>query len=180
MSEIEEESLDSEHQTPETSRKPRLRDKAPFRVALILLAVIAAFIIVRELTVPKSWGEYGYYRGDNVAEWASRDQNFASGNEACGTAKCHAQEVEYTAKAEHGQMNCQSCHGPLLDHVKKPNAALQKIVGNAELCGACHRQLAGRDDKIRTVQIGQHSGGLDCTRCHDPHQPWAKIRGRKW
>ncbi|HWJ03087.1 MAG TPA: hypothetical protein VNU93_05365, partial [Verrucomicrobiae bacterium] len=63
-------------------------------------------------------------------------------------------------------------------HVSKPTASSLKIIGIPELCGSCHRQIAGRQDgKIATVRPLMHSGGVTCTRCHDPHRPWAKLGG---
>ncbi len=160
----------------ETGQKTRMSQKAVFRVGVVLVCALVVFGIIRQLSVPKSFGQYGYYRGDNVQEWVSMDQTFASGNQVC--AQCHAQEVQEAAQAEHSQLDCQSCHGPMQDHVKQPNQVHPRVAGNVDLCGACHRVMVGRSkDNIRTVQVGSHSGGLDCIRCHDPHQPYAKIGG---
>ena len=162
----------------ETNQKTHLSQTAVFRAGLLLIFIVLIFGILRQLAIPKSFGQYGYYRGDNIGEWVSRDQNYALGNKTC--VPCHAQEVNQTAQAEHGQIDCQSCHGPLESHVRKPSESHPKIAGTAELCGACHRELLGRSKElVPTVKVGEHSGGLDCTRCHNPHEPWAKIGGRK-
>lgn len=161
----------------ESEQTTRLTQTAPFRAALLLLIVVIVFLIVRQMAVPKSFGQYGYYRGDNVEEWISYNQNYASGKDDC--SKCHGQEFTATAQDVHNGIDCQSCHGPLAAHVKNPQESRPKVAGNAELCGACHKDLLGRKEKIPTVKLGEHSGGLECTRCHDPHQPWAKIGGRQ-
>jgi hypothetical protein len=162
----------------ESEQEFRRSQTAVFRVSILLLFVVIAFVIFRHLSIPKSFGQYGYYRGDNVEEWASLDQNYAPGSRDC--SKCHANEFQATIQAEHNQLDCQSCHGPLLAHMRSPNESHPKVVGNADLCGACHRELVGRSsNQIRTVRVGEHSGGLDCTKCHDPHQPLTAIRGGK-
>lgn len=152
---------------------------AVFRVSVVLLLVIIAFITIRQMSVPKSFGQYGYYRGNNVEEWVAMPPRYASGSQAC--VKCHADESNALASAQHAQLGCQSCHGPLMAHVQNPRQSHPKVAGNAGLCGACHRQLVGRpDSKIRTVRVGEHSGGLECTKCHDPHRPLAMLGGGKW
>lgn len=154
----------------EPEKRSRIPQSALFRAGFLLFVVVTIFLLIRQAAVPKSFGQYGYYRGDNVEEWVSLPQNFAQGNPDCTT--CHQPEVLQTGQSAHSQMDCQSCHGPLLTHVKNPKQPLPKVIGNAELCGACHRELIGRArDLVPTVKLGQHSGGLDCSRCHDPHKP---------
>ncbi|HWJ03949.1 MAG TPA: cytochrome C [Verrucomicrobiae bacterium] len=162
----------------DTGGKTRLSQQAVFRVGSLLFFILVVFAIIRQLLVPQSFGQYGYYRGDNVGEWVAIEQNYVSGSQACNT--CHGAEVQETLQAEHGKLDCQTCHGPLAPHVRKPDQLPVKITGTAELCGSCHRELIGRSKElIPTVKVNEHSGGLDCTRCHSPHQPWAKIGGRK-
>ncbi|MHB1405914.1 MAG: cytochrome c3 family protein [Desulfitobacteriaceae bacterium] len=161
-------------------QKSRFSQHAVFRAGVTVLFILLVFAIFGYMSVPKSFGQYGYYRGDNVTEWVSMDLSYAPpGNTVC--SKCHEQVVQATSQAEHNKLNCQSCHGPLMAHVRKPAESHPAVAGNAELCGTCHRELVGRTkEQIASVKVGEHSGGLDCTRCHDPHQPWSKIGGRQW
>lgn len=152
--------------------------KPVFRVGLILLTVLVIFVTIQQLSIPKSFGQYGYFRGDNISEWTSQEGNYASGNQVC--EKCHQSVVQGLALGEHGKLDCQSCHGPALKHVKKPAALKLKVEGTAEVCGVCHRKMAGRSgEQIPTVELGIHNGGVACIRCHNPHQPWAQLGGRK-
>lgn len=153
----------------QTEQKSRF--SAGFRASVLVILIVICFIVAKQLAKPKSFGEFGFYRGDNVAEWIAMDQNYApQGNKTC--SKCHDKTVQLTSLAEHGKLDCQSCHGPLMAHVLKPADSHPKVLGNADLCGTCHKEIAGRTkDQIATVKLDEHSGGLDCVRCHDPHQP---------
>lgn len=156
-----------------------LSQKAVFRIGILLLCVVVLFGFVRSLVVPPSFGDYGRYRGDSIGEVALQEANFAGGgNTACG--KCHQDKYLNLSQAEHKQLNCQTCHGPGAKHAAKPGSQPLAVRGNADLCGACHREIAGRTkQQIATVKLQMHSGGVECVRCHDPHRPWAKLGGRK-
>ena len=162
----------------ETEQKTPLTKRAAFRATVLVICIVVLFVAAKQLTKPKSFGQYGYYRGDNVTEWMAMTPSYAPpGNKEC--IKCHADIAQTVSQAQHGKQDCQSCHGPLMEHVRKPNVTHPKVVGNAELCGACHRELIGRTkEQITTIKVGEHSGGLDCVRCHNPHQPLSKIGGR--
>ncbi|MHB1654288.1 MAG: cytochrome c3 family protein [Desulfitobacteriaceae bacterium] len=161
----------------EIEQKTRFSQRAVFRAGATVFFILLIFVIFRYQSLPSSFGQYGYYRGDNVTEWISMDQSYAPpGNTVC--RKCHGQVVQATSQAEHGKLDCQSCHGPLMAHVRKPAESHPKVAGNAELCGTCHRELVGRTkEQIATVKVGEHSGGLDCVRCHHPHQPLLSMIG---
>lgn len=162
----------------EQGKEQKSRFSAGFRATVLVIFIVICFIVAKQLSKPKSFGEFGYYRGDNVAEWMAMDQNYATpGNKTCN--KCHDKIVQLTSLAEHGKLDCQSCHGPLMEHVLKTADSHPKVLGNANLCGTCHKEIAGRTkEQIATVKLDEHSGGLDCVRCHDPHQPLS-VKGGK-
>lgn len=153
--------------------EPKSRFSAGFRATVLVILIVICFIVAKHFARPKSFGEFGFYRGDNVAEWIAMDQNYAPpGNKSCSNSKCHDKIVQLASQGEHGKVDCQSCHGPLMAHVLKPNDPLPKVLGNAELCATCHKEIVGRTkEKIATIKVGEHSGGLDCVRCHDAHLP---------
>ena len=151
-----------------------LAKQAVFRVGLALFIVIVLFAIAMQLAIPDSFGEYGRFRGDSIAENVSQDAIFASGNEACAT--CHSGVSQVVSSANHGQMDCQTCHGPAAAHTKNPGSVQPKVEQPTELCIGCHAETQGRLE-LATVKPELHSGGLDCLKCHNPHEPWAKIRG---
>ncbi len=163
----------------EQAPKTPFSQRAVVRVGFLLLCVLVIFAFVRQLMIPESFGEYGRYRGASVGEVAGRDINFAGGgNKNCES--CHPGNVQALAQGEHKSLDCQSCHGPAAKHLKNPAARDLAVKGDAELCGACHRDIAGRSkERIATVKLQMHSGGVECARCHDPHQPWAKLGGKR-
>lgn len=165
-------------QETEQGTKQKSRFSAGFRAIVVVILIVVFFIVAKQLARPDSFGEFGYYRGDNVAEWMSMEKNYAApGSKTCN--ECHDKVVQIISLGEHGKLDCQSCHGPLMAHVLKPTDSQPKVLGNASLCGTCHREIAGRTkEQIATVKLDEHSGGLDCVRCHDPHQPLPVKGGR--
>ncbi|MFZ3171168.1 MAG: hypothetical protein WA118_04225 [Carboxydocellales bacterium] len=162
-----------------------LTRKPIFRVGLILFGVIVIFVTAQQLSIPKSFGQYGYFRGDNISEWAAQEGNYAPGN-SC--EKCHQNEVQILDQGDHKGLDCQICHGPGLKHLQKFQTSKLKVEGTKELkvegteelCGICHRKMSGRSgDKIKTIELGIHNGGVVCIRCHNSHQPWAQLGGRQ-
>ncbi|MDA8234673.1 MAG: hypothetical protein M0Z31_07755 [Clostridia bacterium] len=149
--------------------------QAVVRVGLILASVLVVFFFARWLVTPESFGQYGRYRGDSIGEAAAREVSFAGDNTACKA--CHQEVFLAVSRNEHGKLNCQSCHGPAAKHANDTALEMPKVTGNAELCGPCHMETAGRNKRVATVKLQLHSGGVECTRCHDPHRPYGKLRG---
>ena len=48
-----------------------------FRFALLFVVGFVIFLVVRHFIVPKSFGEYGHYRGAAIGEIAARPIQFA-------------------------------------------------------------------------------------------------------
>jgi len=55
-----------------------------FRLAAVFLGGILVFLIVRALLVPKTFGEYGHYRGSALTDLAARPAHYA-GHDTCAT-----------------------------------------------------------------------------------------------
>jgi hypothetical protein len=54
------------------------------RFAALFVMAFVAFLIIRHFVVPKSFGEYGHYRGAAIPEIAARPVHFA-GHQTCET-----------------------------------------------------------------------------------------------
>lgn len=153
-----------------------LTQQAVFRIGLILITVLVVFAFVRQSQVPASFGQYGRFRGDSISEAASKKIIFAGSSKDC--SGCHQQVIAATSRGKHGDMDCQSCHGPAARHLDNPGVWSPVVKGDEELCASCHRQIAGRTKKqVATVKPLLHSGGMECTGCHDPHEPWSRLGG---
>lgn len=162
----------------DNGQRPGITRLPVFRVGLLLVLVLAAFALVQQMSVPKSFGEYGYYRGDNVDEWAGMPVSYADETKTC--ASCHAERYQTLKQAVHGQLSCETCHGAALQHTEDPGAVQPVIEPSREFCGSCHQQIEGRsENNIKQIDLEQHNTGINCVQCHDPHDPWAMFGGGK-
>ncbi|MDH3282354.1 MAG: cytochrome C, partial [Gammaproteobacteria bacterium] len=74
-----------------------------FLIGILGVAIIAARIIF----VDKSFGLYGHYRGDAVAEIAS-DTPIYQGAASCQS--CHEERHSMWLKGAHKVVTCETCH----------------------------------------------------------------------
>ncbi len=146
-----------------------------FRVLLVLLVGVAALLLGRGSLVPKSYGMYGSYRFDNVAEQASARPPLHGGAAACG--ECHDERFAAVSKGAHRAVSCEVCHAPLGLHVKDGDVVAPMPVDRSfTLCARCHRKIDGRPAAFPQIALEQHAAGAAtngkaCLECHDPHSP---------
>jgi hypothetical protein len=146
-----------------------------FRIAALFLIGIASFLGVRGFLVPKSFGQYGHYRGNALKEMAAREVHYA-GHQACET--CHTDVVDKKRTGKHANVNCEACHGPLAKHADDPSEAPAKL-DTAVLCAKCHEANAAKPKNFPQVATADHSSGLPCDTCHQPHTPAITAGGGK-
>jgi hypothetical protein len=144
-----------------------------FRVLFLLLLVVVIFSIGRTFLVPPSYGAYGPYRFDNVAEQAAIRLPQHGGAASCGA--CHAERLKVSSAGAHRAVGCEVCHAPLAQHVRDgAKAADMAIDRSFTLCARCHRRIEGRPAAFPQIVLAQHQGGVEgtaCIDCHDPHSP---------
>lgn len=138
------------------------------RVALVFVAGAIIFVGVRAVRVPPSFGEYGHYRGNAVAEIADRPVGFA-GHQVCET--CHSDVVAVKNKGKHVGVNCEACHGALATHADDPGTVQPPKLSTAGLCVRCHEVNGARPQDFPQIVAEDHSAGLPCETCHQPHSP---------
>lgn len=153
-----------------------------FRVFLLLGALLVVAFVGRiiwvKATLP-SFGLYGHYRGDSVAENADREIRHR-GDEACGT--CHEEIKAAHDEGPHVTVRCENCHDALASHVKEgesePYAAMPRVKSVLKLCGRCHSELEARPEgfpqiniKNHPVEMGAEPSDEVCFECHSPHDP---------
>jgi transcription elongation factor Elf1 len=144
-----------------------------FRFAFLFVAAFFVFLVVRHFVVPKTFGEYGHYRGAAIGEIAARPIHFA-GHETCET--CHADILDTKKAGKHANVNCEACHGPLAKHADDPSITPPKL-DTAVLCIRCHAASAAKPKGFPQVDADQHAGGLACETCHKPHNPALQAEG---
>jgi len=138
------------------------------RVALVFAAGVIAFLAVRGIIVPKSFGQYGHYRADALKDIAERPPGFA-GREAC--ANCHQDIVDLKKTGKHSIVGCEACHGPLAKHVEDPGALVPVKPDTAVLCVKCHEANSAKPRNFPQVISKEHAGDVACGTCHKPHTP---------
>jgi hypothetical protein len=138
------------------------------RVALVFLVAIIAFVLVRGILVPRSFGEFGHYRGNAITEIAAKPVVFA-GHQACET--CHSDVVGVKNQGKHAGVNCEACHGALAKHAEDPSTVEPPKLDTAVLCVRCHEMNGARPKGFPQIVAKDHSAGLPCETCHQPHSP---------
>jgi hypothetical protein len=138
------------------------------RMAAVFAAGIVLFLIVRSIFVPKTFGQYGHYRGAALAEIAAKPIMFA-GHSTCES--CHADISEVKSKGVHAHVACESCHGPLGKHADDPSALQPPKMDVGVLCVRCHEANPAKPRPFPQVVSAEHSGGVVCDTCHQPHSP---------
>ncbi len=135
------------------------------RLALVFGILIATFFTVRTQTVPASFGEKGFYRGDFPRELAELSMSHA-GSKAC--MECHPDKGETTTHFING-VNCESCHGPSLKHVESFDEFKPHIISTRAECGRCHAMVVGRSASFPQQDMKEHNPGQLCVNCHTVH-----------
>ena len=138
------------------------------RVAAVFLLGGLVFFGVRAVMVPRSFGEFGHYRGDAIGEIASQPIVHA-GHQTCET--CHIDIFELKSKGKHAGVACEACHGPQSKHAGDPGSIPPTKPDAGVLCAQCHEASAAKPKWFPQVATTEHSGGLVCTTCHQAHSP---------
>lgn len=139
-----------------------------WRVALVFVAGTIAFVLVRAILVPRSFGEYGHYRGNAITEMATQPVVFA-GHQACEA--CHSDVVNVKNAGKHIGVNCEACHGALATHADDPVTVHPPELDTAILCVRCHEANDAKPKGFPQIVAKDHSSGLPCETCHQPHSP---------
>jgi cytochrome c553 len=152
------------------------------RVVLLVVLVLVVFHVARTLFTPVSFGRYGHYRADNVAEQMSKPPVHGGGS-AC--EQCHAERVHKVKGASHSSVQCENCHAPLIVHAKDgERIAAMPVNSSYTLCVRCHEKMSARPHGFPQIDADQHlkrvrmePKGAVCLRCHNPHSP--SLGGRR-
>jgi hypothetical protein len=137
---------------------------------LLALAIIA-FIFVRSLIVPSSFGQYGWYRGDSPGDIKIFPVEYA-GSASCGAENCHNLIYSVWTNGSHKAVNCETCHGPSGNHVNNVREMPGPVNDSRDYCGICHYKRAARPATFPQIDPAVHGENLQCTYCHNPHKPW--------
>ncbi len=138
-----------------------------FRLCLLAVGIVVAYSTARYFLTPPSFRQYGWYRGEALAELTERQTVYA-GRKACD--ECHSDQVQLLAKHGHKSLSCEGCHGPGQAHADNPDVKIDKQ--NYSPCVRCHEANPSRPKWHKQIVTKAHySGSSKCTECHVPHAP---------
>ena len=146
------------------------------RLAAVFVVGLIAFLALRASLVPRSFGQYGHYRGNAIGEIAARPVSYA-GHQVC--EGCHSDVLDVKSKGVHKGVACESCHGPLANHADDPASVQPVKLDTAKLCVRCHEENLAKPQKFPQVASKEHSEGAACDSCHQPHSPTMVAGGRQ-
>ena len=156
-----------------------------------LLLLIATFGVVaigaKFYFTDKSFGVYGEYRADAVAEIAQATPIY-QGPAYCQA--CHRERFAQWSAGIHKVVTCETCHGAagkhpgiepsvasdssthsLIARARYDQVALSIPADTVKLCTLCHEKTPGRPAAQRQIEVNAHAGAQACIVCHNPHSP---------
>nr|VFJ66036.1 MAG: Cytochrome c3 [Candidatus Kentron sp. FM]VFJ66145.1 MAG: Cytochrome c3 [Candidatus Kentron sp. FM]VFK15998.1 MAG: Cytochrome c3 [Candidatus Kentron sp. FM] len=162
-----------------------------YRLGGLGIIALVVFFIVKYLAIPASWDKNTWYRQDALSLLQQQEPVFGT-NQSCEGSSCHEDEnylvedariehrlrIRWLGWATHKTLSCESCHGPLSDHVQdgfKVRKAV--VVRTGELCLRCHESRLGRNAVVAFREDFEYHKSLSvtkrssCVKCHDPHEP---------
>lgn len=137
------------------------------RLALVTLVIVVSYFTARHFLVPASFGQYGWYRGDALKDYAKMPIAYA-GAAAC--LECHDEVFAKAAKTAHKAISCETCHGPLVAHAEDASVTPVKIT-DRNYCVRCHAANPSRPQKFLQVNPNDHYKDQSCVECHSGHSP---------
>jgi ribosomal protein L37AE/L43A len=146
------------------------------RLALVMAIGVLIFVVLRAAVIPRSFGEYGHYRGDAIREIAARPIAYA-GHKSC--EDCHTDVLDQKKLGKHVVVSCEACHGALAGHAANPASITPPKLDTAVLCARCHEANSAKPKTFPQVVTADHSGGVSCDTCHQPHKPGIEVPEQK-
>ena len=167
-------------------------------VRLLLLIGIFGIVAIgaKFYFTDKSFGIYGHYRADAVAEIAA-DAPIYQGAASCQS--CHGERYAMWLKGVHKVVTCETCHGAAAKHPSAKPAAppapvdprmrsriaaerldhvkLMIPADTVKLCTLCHEKTPGRPAMQKQIEVSSHAGAQQCVVCHNPHSPKLAAAG---
>ena len=138
------------------------------RLVVVMALALVLFVVVRAAVVPKSFGQYGHYRGAAIAEVSSRPVAIA-GRAVC--EGCHTDVADQKKLGSHAVLSCEACHGAEAKHADDPAEVKPAKLDTAVICVRCHEANSAKPKSFPQVVSTDHAGGIACETCHQPHKP---------
>jgi len=137
-----------------------------FRLVLLAVGIVVTYSTARYFLKPPSFGLYGWYRAEALAEAGGRETVYA-GRKAC--EECHSDESKKLAEHAHKTLSCEGCHGAAQAHADNPDIKPEKQ--QFSVCVRCHEANRSRPKWHKQIVVKNHYTVSNCTDCHVPHMP---------
>jgi len=137
-----------------------------FRLVLLAVGIVVTYSTARYFLTPPSFGQYGWYRAEALAEASARERVYA-GRKACD--ECHSDEFKKVAEHAHKTLSCEGCHGAAQAHADNPDVKPEKP--QFSVCVRCHEANRSRPKWHKQIVVKNHYTVSNCTDCHVPHLP---------
>jgi predicted CXXCH cytochrome family protein len=148
----------------------------PWRPVFVVLGIIVVILVLRYFLVPPEFGigeagyMYGWHNKANEKFWLDYEVKH-KGNEYC--EGCHPDKLASLTASKHAVLKCENCHGPAFDHPSDPPKL--PIPKGRAMCLRCHVKLpyptSLRAELPGFLNPEEHNPGVDCSMCHNPHNP---------
>lgn len=138
------------------------------RLFVVLAGAVGLFLIVRASVVPEGFGKYGHYRAGALDD--NRNHPLVHAGQA-QCVLCHEDQANARKQGKHAGVACEACHGPLALHAEDPDKNKPAKPAATALCISCHEKDAAKPKWFKQVASKEHSQGMDCNACHQPHKP---------
>ncbi|TSA41708.1 MAG: hypothetical protein D4R58_01045 [Betaproteobacteria bacterium] len=137
-------------------------------VRLITLIVVfgALAAVAKWYFTADSFYEFGHYRAASVPEIAGQEPAFQTPRYC---QACHSERHAQWSAGSHKSVICEVCHGAAQGHPQNGKLPIPK--DTPKLCSLCHEAMPGRPRTQPQIDVAKHSGGQQCTVCHNPHSP---------
>ena len=158
------------------------------RLIIALVVVGAVGLAARQLFMPEGMGDYGHYRGTDIADQKLVPVRLGT-NDACFA--CHQPIRTIHKNGVHKTVSCEVCHGVYGDHIAdgKKIGTLAVIRGDElnDLCLRCHNKIitARPREQIKVIGMPEHLQDQHvqlshtCDQCHMVHDPLMWINQAK-
>lgn len=146
-----------------------------WRPLYVALGIVALILLMRMVMVPPDFGihergyMYGWHRKGNEADWKGVRVKYRTTAYCKG---CHEDKYDDIVGSPHGNIMCENCHGPALNHPNDPRTL--DIDRSRQLCARCHLKLpyaASIRGGIKGINPATHYPEVECVLCHYPHNP---------
>jgi hypothetical protein len=151
-----------------------------YKPLFVVLGVVVLILAIRMVYVPKDFGVgdrgymYGWHRHANEEDWKNFKVKY-QGREYC--KDCHSDKYSKIMNTPHKIIQCENCHGPAIDHPADPPKLV--IDKSRAHCLRCHFPLpysSSNRSKIKGIDPLKHNPDMECSACHNPHNPMEGLR----